>query len=219
MIPLKPIKHFLYKCDKHFYVDELKELFVLNDYNIGVIITSGERTEYYLCSESREYSLKRVLTNDPPKGHKKGGQSAPRFQRLYEEAMKAYNTRIVENANQVFQKDGKFAIEFLIISGNGLRPKALKEYFDIKTLTLNHEKIKDVLESEEIYSTSEEHLELLDLIRENPDILLFGREVDENYDSVKTIYSLESGDKTVVFKNQKSRDWLSQFGKIGVKYY
>jgi peptide chain release factor subunit 1 len=78
--PVQPIKHFLYKCDNKFHVEELQAMFDVHD-KYGFIIIDGEGTLFAsVCGSTIEILHK--YTTTLPKKHGMGGQSAPRFQRL-----------------------------------------------------------------------------------------------------------------------------------------
>lgn len=78
--PIKPLTRFAYRCDNAFHVDELRAMLDAHD-KYGFIVIDGEGTLFASVQGSTVEVLHRYATTLPKK-HKKGGQSAPRFNRL-----------------------------------------------------------------------------------------------------------------------------------------
>lgn len=203
----------------------MKELYEQEDENIGLILVNGDEAVYYSCSLTNQKKIDSI-TGNLPNGHRKGGQSAPRFQRLYDQALKAYNKRIVEKALFHFCKNGNPTIETLVLSGNGVRIVLLKELFQevesrFRIQTFSYCTLEEVVENVN-FTTEIEHKELEELLRTKPDLLVFGSEIEEFYNNVKNVYVFESSNdkKEITFRNRESIDWLKQFGgRVGVLYY
>jgi cyclophilin family peptidyl-prolyl cis-trans isomerase len=175
-----------------------------------------------------------------PTGHKKGGQSAPRFQRMYLSALDAYIKSIVEKALKVFRHDGVPFIQKLVISGNGIRIKhlcdALQSEFTLSLKAFNALTMDELIQqtgSELFIMNTESKIldELKDILETKPDLLVFGTEIQENIQHLKSIYTTLntkqglceaniSSEKTIVLKEETSQRWLNSFaGSIGIKYF
>jgi peptide chain release factor subunit 1 len=78
--PVKPLGRFSYLCDSSFHTDPLRAM--LNDHDkFGFIVIDGNGTLFASLQGDTVEILHRYSTTLPKK-HKKGGQSAPRFNRL-----------------------------------------------------------------------------------------------------------------------------------------
>ena len=84
--PETPLTVSKYQCNRHFYVQPLLESakkYPLLE-GIAVLIITGDGWKLVQISEGKIHQLDQESANLPPR-HRKGGQSAPRFQRKYEE--------------------------------------------------------------------------------------------------------------------------------------
>lgn len=98
--PLKPLTRFLYQCDRRFHVDELHN--ALEDHAVfGFIVITGDSCTFATLSGTTKRVLQK-LTVDLPNKHGRGGQSAPRFQRLRLERRAAYVKKVGELASAHF---------------------------------------------------------------------------------------------------------------------
>lgn len=227
--PPNPIKNFIYYCGKNFITDPILELYKTPKCDIGVIITNGEKTQLYLVDNQKTYYFLKEVEGKLPTGHKKGGQSAPRFQRMYLSALDAYNKRIVELCLKEFRQDGNVFIKKLIITGNGIRKTHLNNELDkyFKNIKVySHLTINDLVNNTNLNSFEDEEKYMLmiqELIDTSPELLVFGKEVPLNYNQLRLIISCDEieDEKTIIFNNStKEYKWLQSFGgAIGVKYY
>ncbi len=225
----------MYHCGKSFLIEPLLLSYESSEKSIGVVLTNGEVTEIYLVDEQKRFYLKEKLLGNLPTGHKKGGQSAPRFQRMYISALDAYNKKIVQSCLKHFRKDGANFVKKVIISGNGIRKKHLYDelvsYFpSIDVFSFGS--IAELLGGVDIRHHEEEkmHTHLLELLETSLDILGFGKEVLLNHHEYKTIVCTSGTigneeeipkEKIVLFhESTKEYKWLQSFGGIiGIRYY
>lgn len=119
--PPHPIQTFLYRCDSHFYLEQLEDMLAeeevyglividRNDATIGIL--NGRRIEVIKHLESRVMGK-----------HRQGGQSAQRFERLIEIAAHEYYKKVAALANEKFMDiEG---LKGVIIGG----PGATKDFF------------------------------------------------------------------------------------------
>ena len=128
--PPQPIQTFLYRCDSHFYLEQLESmlteeevygLIVIDRNEATVGILNGRRIEVIKHFESRVMGK-----------HRQGGQSAQRFERLIEIAAHEYYKRVGSFVDDKFMEiEG---LKGIIIGG----PGATKEFFVDKEY-LHHE--------------------------------------------------------------------------------
>jgi peptide chain release factor subunit 1 len=97
---LKPISRFIYRCDKRFHVDELQAALEVHE-TIGFIVVDGEGATFTTLAGAVRKTVQRISV-DLPKRHTKGGQSAPRFQRLRLEKRAAFVKQVAELATRHF---------------------------------------------------------------------------------------------------------------------
>lgn len=232
LVPPNPIKNFTYWCGNGFVLDDLELLYKETFYDIGVVITSGEITELHLLdSTTRNQVLVEKLNGRLPSGHNKGGQSAPRFQRMYLSALEAYNKKIVELCLDKYRDQGVSTIKRLIISGNGIRRKQLADelgrYFDT-SFDYAYPTIEELVQNIDQKSLSgdaEYRDYLVKLIETRPDLLVFGPEVLELETELEKVFTTNpdldiSREKVICIKrSSKEYAWMHSFGTIGVRYY
>lgn len=192
------------------------------DYNVGLIQVTGESCRFYMLaqpdgSDYINHKLLDTLNVRLPKGHRKGGQSAPRFQRMYLSALDAYIKEIVEMVPKIFSD-----IKKLIISGNGIRPTAIANQITIVKVQVESKELAELLKVPDICKIPSNHIDVIqELLDINPDKLFFGIEVDRHLDEIETIYSTLDQHKELEKVNWfKSCQFLENFGGcVGVKYF
>jgi peptide chain release factor subunit 1 len=131
--PPQPIKKNGYFCDKRFHTEYIETLFQTYDKN-GIAMINGE--DFKLCIiEGTNCKILCDSTIHRQKKQKKGGQSAPRIQRLREEQINAYVKKVVEAINRVYYNhdENRLIIKCLVITGIG----------DIKKSVYTHESLLD----------------------------------------------------------------------------
>jgi len=122
VLPIPNLKLDVYRCDSRFVVGPILEM--LEDSPLyGFIIVDGNEV-LYATKKGPHVNILHRFSEDLPNRHKKGGQSAPRFQRLREERKDAYVSKICELATQVFVRTHECThgipfISGLIIAGYG----------------------------------------------------------------------------------------------------
>ena len=114
--PFRPINSFYYKCGNSFFLDPLKDL-LKSEKTVGFIIIDGKCTLYATLSGTTKKVLHK-FSDDLPKKHKKGGQSAARFGRLRDEKRHNYIRKAAEFAVQHFVKDDKVWVSKIVVAGN-----------------------------------------------------------------------------------------------------
>lgn len=115
--PLKPTKKFIYHCDKSFHVVQLQE--ALQDQQaFGFIVLMGDGCLFATLAGTTKKILQKISVELPNK-HGRGGQSAPRFQRLRLEKRAAYVKKVSELATAHFlaEDEGRARVSGLVLAG------------------------------------------------------------------------------------------------------
>lgn len=114
--PFKPITKSLYLCDNKFHTEPLNELLSDNE-TFGFIILDGNGC-LYATLQGNSKNILHKFTVDLPNKQRKGGQSAPRFQRIRLEKRQQYLKKCAELTIQYFITDNKCNVKGLIIAGS-----------------------------------------------------------------------------------------------------
>jgi hypothetical protein len=112
IVPKLPIAQTRYRCGREFLLDGLHKLFQEHT-PIGILIVTGEDTALY----TKQHTLvSRVckLHIDRQKHHGRGGQSAPRFQRIRLNQIDAYVALIAETVVARFPH-----VQDIVMAGTG----------------------------------------------------------------------------------------------------
>jgi peptide chain release factor subunit 1 len=166
--PPTRIYSYIYHCDSSFFLEPLEELVTEREKYGLLVLDKREATIGILHGKILE-PIKH-LTSSVPGKIRKGGQSAPRFQRLREIATDDFYKRIGKHASQIFLEVED--LQGLLIGG----PSPTKEDF-IKGSYLHYELQKRILGEFDVAYTDEsglyelvdasgEVLEGMDLMRE-----------------------------------------------------
>ncbi len=175
-------------------MDDLIKLYEICD-EYAVVLISGKRVELYLHSETQTKKLK-CINESLPNQHGTGGQSAQRFERIRDEKIGWYATKISELMTRYYVTDGKFKYKGLIIAGPAEMKKIVKDesifiqYFKkylLKTVTISEisdQSIHQVIQLSSDVMTSElSQIELINTFENmlsDPnqyDLIIFG--IDE----------------------------------------
>lgn len=135
--PPEPIQTFMYRCDNHFYLEQLEAQLVEKE-TYGLIVIDRNEATVGLLSGTGISVIKNIQSNIMGK-HRRGGQSALRFERLIEIAAHEYYKRVAEIANESFMAvDG---LKGVIVGGPG---GGTKDFFVEKDY-LHHELKKKIV--------------------------------------------------------------------------
>jgi len=128
--PPQPIQTFLYRCDSHFYLEQLEDMLTEEEVYGLIVLDRNEATVGIL--NGRRIELIKNFQSRVMGKHRQGGQSAQRFERLIEIAAHEYYKRVADLVNEKFMEiEG---LKGVIIGG----PGATKEFFVDKEY-LHHE--------------------------------------------------------------------------------
>lgn len=117
--PPRPIT-YLYRCDDHFHVENLRKFMTEEGEDpYGFIVVDGYGVLFgKLQGTTRD--ILRSFSVDLPNKHRRGGQSALRFERLRKEKRNVYLCKVAEAATQLFiGTDNLTTVKGLILAGSG----------------------------------------------------------------------------------------------------
>ncbi len=113
--PPVPIKIRLYRCDKEFVLDPIRDMLEVKDV-FGLVVLDRRDANIALLKGKTIIPLKKTHSEVPGK-MKAGGQSAPRFERIREDAVRAHFKKIAEYMKEELL--GMEGLKGIIIGGPG----------------------------------------------------------------------------------------------------
>ena len=134
--PPQPIQPFLYRCDSHFYLEQL-EAMLAEEEVYGLLVIDRNKATIGILNGRRIDVIKHFESRVMGK-HRQGGQSAQRFERLIEIAAHEYYKRVAALANEKFMDIEN--LKGVIIGG----PGATKDFF-VDHEYLHHELRKKIV--------------------------------------------------------------------------
>jgi len=189
--PPKPLRVRLYRCDKVFVLDPLKEMLEVSEVYGLLVMDRREATIGLL--EGKQIKVLKTLTSGVPGKIKAGGQSSQRFERITEGLAKEFFRRVAEAMKETFFDMPK--LKGILIGG----PIPTKEEFleQGELVTKLKEKViavKDIGYTDEhglklLVEASQEDLEQQEFIQEKEIIQKFF-EMLGKYKN-KAVYGLE----------------------------
>ncbi len=139
-IPPKPIRKFIYLCDKRFHTEIIEDLYQTHD-EYGILYLAGCEYCFYVLNGNELYEITKTTRKKLPKTHRRGGQSQGRFSRLREEAIHNYLSKINEASVDLFINNETTLpnIKGLIIIGAGNKKDQFQDMLDprLKPLLLS----------------------------------------------------------------------------------
>ena len=223
--PPLPIKFKFYRCDKQFHLDQLFELYKTHP-KIGVALITGDEVECWIY-EGPSKKLAMKLSIYRIKSHKKGGQSAQRFNRIQQSQVAKFisdSAELISHCYFDYTTNKSKIVELIVISTGGLGKQITSEslYPNAVQLTSidNLDLILSVLNGAPDYQN-----EITNLITTSLELLVYGAEeiITALRDStLKKVYVLPdypvkiTDIEVIVTDNQILRDYG---GCIGIKYY
>lgn len=130
VIPPKPIQMSLYRCDDHFWTDNLKEM-MKDEKVIGILAIDTTESGLGILTGDRWETVDK-LTSGVAGKHRQGGQSARRFERLRDNELNEFYHRVADHAQKIFID--QYPVKGLIVGGPGpTKDNFLKEeYLDYR---------------------------------------------------------------------------------------
>lgn len=194
--PPIPLKIRIYRCDKEFVLDHLRDILETKEV-FGLIVMDRREGNIALLKGKTIVPVVKSTSNVPGK-QRAGGQSAARFQRLREGAAKEFYKRFGEHVKKEFF--GKKELKGIIVGGPGQTKQSFvegnfipaeikKKILAVKDTTYTGmfglqellDKSQDVLEKEEVSAEKRIVQEFLELLSKKPNIVAYGEaEVKKN---------------------------------------
>ncbi len=98
--PPKPLNVRIYRCDKMFVIDPLREMLSVEDV-YGLLVIDRQQATIGLL-EGKQIKVLRTYTSGVPSKIRAGGQSSQRFHRITEGLAKEFFRRVSEGMKEVF---------------------------------------------------------------------------------------------------------------------
>lgn len=206
--PPNPIRSFYYSCGKEFVIEPLQNLVQQRDQYLLAIITGSSIELYIIASKISGFASAKSSNNwkriyhksvDMPNHHGRGGSSAPRFQRLFHEAVQHYVKFITERMHENVSSQ----IHGIVLAGNAdIKDKV---YEQLPT-TLRDRVVKRL--------TIDTHESIDDIIDMCTDILCNDPRVKEMNDIIERMLM---GDSTIIYGNEYVLEAL-QNGRLRTLY-
>ena len=111
--PPLPLKTRLYRCDKEFVLDPLKELLEVSEIFALLVMDRKEATIGIL--EGKRIDVLQKMTSGVPSKVRAGGQSSQRFHRITEGLTKEFYKRIADEMKNLFYENKK--LKGILIGG------------------------------------------------------------------------------------------------------
>jgi len=111
--PPLPLKTRLYRCDKDFVLDPLRELLEVSEIFALLVMDRKEATIGML--EGKRIELLQKMTSGIPSKVRAGGQSSQRFHRITEGLTKEFYKRIADEMKDIFYENKK--LKGILIGG------------------------------------------------------------------------------------------------------
>jgi peptide chain release factor subunit 1 len=189
--PPEPLNFRLYRCDKNFMLDALKEIAEKKD-TYGLVVMDKREGNIALLKGKAIISLTKTSSYVPGKT-RAGGQSSQRFERIREGAAKEFFSKLGEYVKEQFlhRQDIKGILvggpgmtknEF--VDGNYITDQVKKKIIAVKDLSYTGEfglqelvdKCQDVLSKEEIAGEKEVMQKFFELLSTKPKQVAYGKE-------------------------------------------
>ncbi len=198
--PPRSLNIRLYRCDKTFVVEPLKEM--LETQEIYGLLVMDRREATIGVLEGKQIKVIRTLTSGVPGKIRAGGQSAQRFERLTEGFAKEFFRRVSEALKEIFFDMPK--LEGILIGGPVPTKDEFLEQGDLVTkLKEKVIAIKDIGYTDEhglklLVEASNEDISQQEFIKEKEIIQKFFETLGKNkskavYGKEKTLIALERG--------------------------
>ena len=196
--PPEKITSYIYRCDSSFLLEPLERMLASNE-TYGLIVLDKREATIGILRGKLIQPLKH-LTSSVPGKHRKGGQSAPRFQRLREIAIEDFYKRIGEHATRILLPVGD--LKGVLIGG----PSPTKDEF-LKGAYLHYELRNKVLGAFDVAYTDESGL--YELVEKAEDVLEGLDLVREKKLMVRFMKLLANDDRMVTYGVEEVRKKLA----------
>jgi peptide chain release factor subunit 1 len=225
--PPMPIKIRLYRCDKEFVLDPLKEMMEVSEV-FGLLVMDRKEATIGLL-EGKRIEVMQKMTSGVPSKVRAGGQSSQRFHRITEGLTKEFYKRIADEMKKIFFDMEK--LKGILIGGpiptkdefvdneylaTQLREKIIgridiggSDESGLKELV---EKSQDILASQEIIKEKKLMERFFETLGEKPDMATL-KEPDTKqaleYGAVETLFLSKDTDKKIAQELKKVAENIS----------
>jgi len=189
--PPQPLKTRIYRCDKTFQLDLLRDMLDIKDV-YGMIVMDRREGDIAYLKGKTIIPLSRAKSNVPGKS-KAGGQSAHRFERLREAAAKDFYNKIGEMVKEQFLGNknlkgiivgGPGPTKYDFVEGNYIVTELKKKIIAIKDLSYTGEfglqelldKSEDILSKEEVINEKKIMGKFFDILNKKPNMISYGKQ-------------------------------------------
>lgn len=208
--PSMPVKSRLYRCDKEFVLEPLRQMLEVDEL-FGLLVMDRKEATIGML-EGKRIEVLQKMTSGVPSKVRAGGQSSQRFHRITEGLTKKFYKRIAEEMKKIFFEMPK--LKGILVGG----PIPTKdEFLDTEYLTTKlKEKVigrvdigdasesglkelviksKDILHNQEIIHEKKVLEKFFETLGKNPDMALLGEK------NIKI--ALEHGASETLFLSEK----------------
>lgn len=186
--PPMPLKMRLYRCDKEFVLDALKEMLEVTEV-FGLLVMDRKEATIGLLEGKRVEVLQKMTSGIPSKV-RAGGQSSQRFHRITEGLTKEFYNRIAEEMKKIFFEmlklkgilvGGPIPTKDEFLDGNYLVTKLREKVIGVKDIGDADEsglkelvqKSQDTLQNQEIIHEKKLLEKFFERLGEKPDMVAY----------------------------------------------
>lgn len=225
--PPVPLNTRIYRCDKEFQLDLLRDMCEDKDV-YGLVVMDRREGDIAILKGKTIVPLTKTKSNVPGKT-RAGGQSAQRFERLREGAAKDFYKKIAEMMKEQFLEmeglkgiivGGPGPTKHDLIEGGYITGDVKKKIIAIKDLSYTGDfglqelidKSEDVLASEAVAEEKQLMGKFFNLLAKQPDLVTYGLDdIRKKLEAgaVETVLVSEEADDDVIEELEKTSD---QFG-------
>ncbi|MFW6383536.1 MAG: peptide chain release factor aRF-1 [Nanoarchaeota archaeon] len=219
--PPTPLNTRIYRCDKQFHLDLLRDM--LDDKDVYGLIVLDRREADVATLKGKSINRLNNFTSNVPGKTKAGGQSAARYGRLREDAAKEFYKKVAEAVKEEFLNkqelrgiivggpgptkyefvDGNFIAQELKKKVIGIKDISYTGYFGLQELV---ELSDDILSNEGIMEEKAIVNKFLEALAKNPGTVAYGyNKVVRLLDigAVETVLVSEEADKKTISDLEK----------------
>ncbi len=224
--PPVTVKTKLYRCDKDFILDPLKDMLEIKE--IYGLVLVDRREGIIAVLKGKSVSVLSKYTSNVPGKMRAGGQSAARFGRIRENAAKEFYSRIGEHMKDAFfgNKDLKGIIiggpgptKHEFIDGNFITNELKQKIIAVKDVTYTDEfglqellnQSQDVLAKEELAVEKQLMGKFFDFLAKNDRMVSYGHD-----DVLKKLQM--SAVETLLLSESLDDSIITQFEQEAAKY-
>lgn len=192
--PPEPLNTRLYRCDKTFVLDDIRDMLEIKDAYGLVVMDRREADVAILKGKSIIPRLK--ATSNVPGKTRAGGQSAARYMRLREDAAKEFYKKVADMVKDEFYQNenikgiivgGPGPTKYELVDGSFFNQEIKKKIIGIKDLSYTGsfglqellDKSDDVLAAEDVVNEKKSMGRFFELLSTKPNQVAYG------YDDVK----------------------------------